>query len=158
MQLLEIEIIGVAVAYALFAIFIQRVFTNRKKVYEIQNTIKEKQNKYNELMKLENVAKEDLEKIQREITALMPEMFRHQLKSMVILLVGYAIIYYELLPLAFASASGKTTFTQFNLDYKALFFWVAVVCSFIFSTGSTMYDSRKMKKAEVQPQPPSPQQ
>jgi uncharacterized membrane protein (DUF106 family) len=123
-----------------------------KKVYEIQNTIKEKTDKLTQLSKIPTTPKAELDALQKEIMSLMPEVMRHQMKPLLVLLPLFVIIYYVLLPFFFASSAANLKFTSFNLTYQLLFFYVSLIFGLIVSLTITAYDKRKMKKEKAQVQ------
>jgi len=157
MEILGIEIIIIGVAYALLAVTVQRKLSNMKKMYEMQDSIKEKSNELMELTKKGNTDKALLDAKQKEVMGMVSQSMKFQLKPMFVVFPLFLVVYYWALPAGIGPLAGTQTFTMFNLDYKTLFIAVTFLVGLTVSMGLMQLDKRKMKKEKLAAQS-APQQ
>ena len=145
MDLLGIEVTLVAVAYVLLSIGLQRRLANPRKTYEAQDRIKKMTTELTELTK--NKADQALLSAkQKEITKVLGESMRSQMKPMFVILPLFLALYYLIFPAIFPSSFNVTLFST-TLSYKTYFIVVAFVLGLIVSTSMMAYDKAQMKKA-----------
>jgi hypothetical protein len=154
--MMEIVIGVVALAYVAFSVKVQRKLTNPARNYEIQNMIKEKSKELNELAK-NRASQELMDKKQKEVTTLLSESMRSQMKPMFVILPFFFIMFYVVFPAVFP-ADLKVDFMSAQWDYKSYFIMLAFVFGIVLSVGMSLYDKVKMarkQKQESQEQKPA---
>jgi uncharacterized membrane protein (DUF106 family) len=151
--MIGIEITLIALVYVIFSISMQRKLTNPKRTYEIQDAIKQKSKELSELSK-NRASQEQLMAKQKEVTALLSESMRSQLKPMFVILPVFFIMYYVLFPAAFPSNS-TVTLISVKFNYKTYFIVLAFVFGLALSVIMMLRDKAKMKKLEANPSEPS---
>lgn len=145
LDLLGIEVTLVAVAYVLVTIGLQRRLANPRKTYEAQDRIKKMTAELTELTK----SKADqvvLAAKQKEITGVLSESMRSQMKPMFVVLPLFLVLYYLIFPVVFPTAFNVSLFSM-SLSYKTYFVVVAFVLGLIISTSFMAYDKAQMRKA-----------
>lgn len=149
MAILEYAIIGVAIAYALLAVFLQRKLSNMDKMYELQDQIKAKSNELMELTK-KNTSKDILDAKQKEVMGMVSQSMRFQLKPMLVVFPMFLIVYYLALPAVFAPIVAGTVFNIFGISfgYQGLFILVAFIIGFGASMLLMSLDKKRLKKAK----------
>lgn len=141
-----IEVTIIAIAYVIVSLTMQRKLVNPKLVYETQQVIKVKTKELNELSK--NKASQDqLSAKQKEITTLLSQSMRSQLKPMFVVLPFFIVLYYVLFPMAFPS-DPNITFLSMTFGYRSYFILVAFVAGIVSSTGIGVYDKIKRDKEQ----------
>jgi uncharacterized membrane protein (DUF106 family) len=143
--MIGIEITIIAFVYVIFSISTQRKLTNPKRTYEIQEAIKQKSKELSELSK-NRASQEQLLAKQREVTTLLSESMKSQLKPMFVILPIFFILYYVLFPAAFPS-DATVTLLSMKFNYKTYFIILAFVFGLVLSIIMMMRDRATMKKA-----------
>lgn len=146
--MIGIEITIIAVVYVFFSVTTQRKLTNPTRTYEIQQIIKEKSKELNELVK-NKASQEQMAAKQKEVTALLSESMRSQLKPMFVILPVFLILYYIIFPAVFPSNPNITLFSN-PFNYRLYFIIVSFVLGLILSVGMMVYDKIRMSKAQKQ--------
>jgi len=141
-----IEITVIAVAYVVFSVAIQRKLVDMRKMREVQETIKQKSKELNELSK--NKASQDvLMAKQKEITSLLGQSMRSQLKPMMVLLPTFFIVYYLVFPAVFTTNPDITLpLLAWTLNYRSYFVMVAFVAGMIISFGLMFLDRIRLSR------------
>ncbi|MGA3020797.1 MAG: EMC3/TMCO1 family protein [Candidatus Micrarchaeales archaeon] len=142
--MIEIEITIIALVYVIFSISTQRKLINPKRNYEIQDAIKQKSKELSELSR-NKASQEQLLAKQREVTALLSESMKSQLKPMFVILPIFFVMYYVLFPAIFPSDS-TVTLLSMKFDYKTYFIILAFVFGLALSIIMMARDRIKMKK------------
>jgi uncharacterized membrane protein (DUF106 family) len=133
----------IGVAYASFALFLQRRLVNQKRVKEIQLRMKELTKEMQEMSK----RKEDITEKQKELMPLMSESMKHQFKAMFIILPLFFAVYYVALPNAFAAFNGDVYNFFVPLSYLNIFFISAFLCGIVLSISISIRDRIRAKRA-----------
>ncbi len=153
-MLLAIEITILAVAYVGFSVTTQRKLTNPKRTFEIQQEIKKKTTELNEMVKAK-ASQEQLAKKQKEVTGLLSESMRSQMKPMFVILPIFLVIFYLVFPAVF-STNPNVTVLSMNVNYKTYFIAVSFVLGLVLSMSFMLYDKIKLgakkQEASVPPQ------
>ncbi len=144
MDLLGIEVTLVAVAYVLISISLQRKLANPRRTYEVQDIIKKKTKELTELSK-NSATQAQMAAKQKEITGLLSESMKSQLKPMFVVLPLFLVLYYLVFPSIFP-ATLTVSLLSMNLGYKTYFIAIAFVLGFVISMSLMAYDKAKMKK------------
>ena len=134
----------VAVAYVLVSVFLQRRLVNMKRVYEVQDLIKKKTNELTELGK-GGADQAAMAAKQKEITGLLSESMKSQLKPMFVVLPLFLVLYYLVFPNFFSAAATVSLFSM-TLSYKTYFVAISFVVGLVISTSMMVLDKAKMKK------------
>ncbi len=134
----------VAVAYVLVSVFLQRRLVNMKRVYEVQDLIKKKTNELTELGK-GGADQAAMAAKQKEITGLLSESMKSQLKPMFVVLPLFLVLYYLVMPVFFASTLSVSLFS-ITLNYRSYFILVSFVLGFALSTSLMLRDRMMAKK------------
>jgi len=142
-----IELFIVSIVYVAVSVFLQRKLSDMKKVYAIQEETKQKSKELSDLAKA-NAGKEEIAKKQQELMALMQQSMRAQIKPMLIILPLFFIVYYLLLPYAFASSHFVFQFAGMKLGYRLFFIFIAFIVGLISSIFFMIHDRIKIKKEE----------
>ena len=145
MDPLGIEVTLIAVAYVCTSVLLQRKLTNPLRTYEIQNTIKKKTQELTELTK-RNADQKELSAKQGEITSLLSESMRSQMKPMFVVLPIFLVLYYLIFPAIFPSTADISVFSMI-VGYKTYFIAVAFVLGLVLSMSLMARDKARMKKA-----------
>lgn len=152
--MLAIEITILAVAYVGFSVTTQRKLTNPKRTFEIQQEIKKKTTELNEMVKAK-ASQEQLAKKQKEVTGLLSESMRSQMKPMFVILPIFLVIFYLVFPAVF-STNPNVTVLSMNVNYKTYFIAVSFVLGLVLSMSFMLYDKIKLgakkQEASVPPQ------
>ena len=144
--MIALLIVLIAVLYTLFSFVIQRKMANMKKVYEMQETIKQKSKELNDMVK--NGAKnEELMLKQREVMSLASESMINQMKPMIIILPLFLVVYYWLLPLIFP-AHPTIVIDGAKFAYNTFFIIVVFIVGLILSVSVMLIDRSKRKKEQ----------
>lgn len=137
----EIILIVIAVAYALFAVFIQRKLSNAKRLREIQAQISKTTKEMNQMMK-DKVPEAQIMAKQKEMMPLLGESMRSSMKPMFVILPLFLIVYYVLIPkIPFGAPSTPKSI-------QAFFFIVVFVVGIITAIAMMIYDKQQTKKVE----------
>jgi uncharacterized membrane protein (DUF106 family) len=137
----EMIIIVLAVAYALFAIAIQRKLSNAKRLREIQAQISKTTKEMNLMMK-NKVPEAEIVAKQKEMMPLLGESMRSSMKPMFVILPMFLIVYYLLIPKLPLGPSATPKSIQ---DF---FFIVVFVVGIISAIVMMLYDKQQTKKTE----------
>lgn len=154
--MIGIEVTILALAYVAFSITMQRKLTNPKRTYEIQREIQEKTKELNEMSK-NKASPDQLAKKQKEVTTLLSESMRSQMKPMFVILPIFFVVFYLVFPAAFPSNPNVTVpVVSWTLNYKTYFIAVSFVLGFVLSMGLMLNDKIKLGAAK-KPESPQPQ-
>jgi len=144
--MIALLIVLIALLYTLFSFVIQRKMANMKKVYEIQEIIKQKSKELSDMVK--NGAKnEELMLKQREVMSLASESMINQMKPMIIILPLFLVVYYWLLPLIFPTHP-KVIINGIKFAYNTFFIIVVFIFGLILSFSVMLIDRNKRKKEQ----------
>lgn len=143
--MIGIEVTLIATVYIAFSVLAQRKLVNRKRMYEVQSSLKAKSNELTEMSK-RGADKESMAAKQKEITSLLSESMSSQFKPMLAILPVFFLLYYLALPSLFPASATVTLFSM-TFNYKSYFIMVAFVLGFVVSMAVMAYDSFKMKRA-----------
>jgi uncharacterized membrane protein (DUF106 family) len=136
----------IAVLYTLLSFVIQRKMANMKKVYEMQEIIKQKSKELNDMVK--NGAKnEELVLKQREVMSLASESMINQMKPMIIILPLFLVVYYWLLPSIFPTHP-QIIIGGAKFAYNTLFIIMVFTFGLILSFSVMLIDRSKRKKEQ----------
>ncbi|MDE1874182.1 MAG: DUF106 domain-containing protein [Candidatus Micrarchaeota archaeon] len=152
-MVLGIEITVIALAYVVFSVFVQRKLVDMRKMQETQDVIKQKSKELNELSK-SGASQEKLAEKQKEITSMLGQSMRSQLKPMFVVLPIFFVVYYLVFPAVFPSSLQITVpFISMTLGYQTYFIAVAFVGGMVLSFGLMFRDrirlAREKKQAEA---------
>ncbi len=143
----ELIIIAIALAYTSFSIFAQRKISDPKRMRDAQAKMKKHTAILNDMVKNKR-PQEEIAAKQKELMPMMTESMKMQMKSTLIIIPIFFLLYYVLMPAMFGSISKETvTFIVSGLNYKSLFFAV-VFLSGLVSAGVIMAYDRKKTKLE----------
>jgi uncharacterized membrane protein (DUF106 family) len=151
--MIEIVVTAIAIAYVAFSVTAQRKLTNPKRTYEIQQVIKDKTKELNEMSK-NKASQEQMAKKQKEITGLLSESMRSQMKPMFVILPVFFIMFYVVFPAIFPTNPNVSVLSM-DFDYKTYFILVSFVLGFVLSMSLMIYDKVRLggsKKQEGQAQ------
>lgn len=148
-----IEITAIAIIYVLFSVYVQRRLVDMKHMQEVQETIKAKSKELNEMTK-SKVSNDVLMAKQKEITTLLGQSMRSQLKPMFVILPIFFVVYYLVFPAVFTTNPNVTVpILAWTLNYKSYFIGVAFIVGIILSFGLMFRDrirlAKEKKQAEV---------
>jgi len=140
----------IAITYTLVSFVIQRKMANTKKVYEMQERIKQKTKELNEIIK-SGVKSEELMVKQKEVMSLASESMMNQMKPMIIILPLFFVVYYWLLPFVFPM---KPVIVIGNMKFVYTTFFILIVFVFglLLSLAVMLVDRSMRKKAQQQEQ------
>ena len=145
---IEIIIVVIAIMYALGTLSLQRKLSNPKKAREIQRKMKAHSKILNEMTK-NGATREQIMQKQSEIMPLMTESMKNQMKSAIVVLPIFLIIYSVALPY-FANSMGfvKDTinFVFPNMTYQSFFFSITFIIGIIMTAFILIYDRKKSKE------------
>jgi uncharacterized membrane protein (DUF106 family) len=148
---ISVAITIAAIAYVLLSVFLQRRLVNMKRVYEVQEIIKRKTKELTDMGKA-GADQAALAAKQKEITGLLSESMKSQLKPMFVVLPLFLVLYYLVLPAVFPPPLSVSLFSM-TLDYRAYFILVSFVLGFVLSTALMVRDkSRASKAAKIEAQ------
>lgn len=150
-----IEITVIAIIYVIFIVGVQRKLVDQKHMYEVQEIVKAKSKELSDLAKT-NADRDQLLAKQKEITSLLGESMRSQLKPTFVVLPTFLIVYYLLFP-AIYPADPSVLVMGFSMDYRTYFVALAFVLGLILSFGLMARDRWKMKKEKGQHASPGPE-
>lgn len=141
-----IEITMVALVYVVFSVVVQRKLVDMKRMQEVQEIIKGKSKELNELSK--NKASQDvLMAKQKEITSLLGQSMKSQLKPMFVVLPIFFVVYYLVFPAVFTTNPSVTVpIISMTLNYKSYFIAVAFVAGIILSMALMLRDRMRLAK------------
>jgi uncharacterized membrane protein (DUF106 family) len=145
----EIIIIVIAVAYALFAVVLQRKLSNAKRLREIQAHITKTTKEMNLMIKNKAPESEIMAK-QKEMMPLLGESMRSSLKPMFVILPMFLIVYYLLIPNLPLGGTPPAT----PKSIQSFFFIVVFIVGIISAIGLMIYDKQATKKAEKELETP----
>jgi len=146
--MIALLIVLIAVLYTLFSFVIQRKMANMKKVYEMQEIIKQKSKELSDMVK--NGAKnEELMLKQREVMSLASKSMINQMKPMIIILPLFLVVYYWLLPLIFPTHPA-VIIDGVKIAYNNFFIIVVFVFGLILSFSVMLIDRSKRKREQEQ--------
>ncbi len=145
-----IEITAIAIIYVVFSVSAQRKLVDMKHMQEVQETIKQKSKELNEMVK----AKADQEKLalkQKEITTLLGQSMRSQLKPMFVVLPIFFVVYYLVFPAVFTTNPNITVpVLSMTLNYRTYFIAVAFVAGLLLSGALMLRDRMRLAKEKQQ--------
>ena len=101
----------ISVAYVMLSVFLQRRLVNMRRVMEVQEAIKTKTKELTDMGK-GGADQASLAAKQKEITALLSESMRSQMKPMFVVLPMFLVLYYLLLPAFFPSTLNVSLFSM----------------------------------------------
>jgi uncharacterized membrane protein (DUF106 family) len=146
--MITLLIVLIAVLYTLFSFVIQRKMANMKKVYEMQEIIKQKSKELSDMVK--NGAKnEELMLKQREVMSLASKSMINQMKPMIIILPLFLVVYYWLLPLIFPTHPA-VIIDGVKIAYNNFFIIVVFFFGLILSFSVMLIDRSKRKREQEQ--------
>lgn len=148
MSMIGILITLAAVAYVLLSVFLQRKLVNMRRVSEVQEIIKKKTKELTDMSK-GGADQAALSAKQKEITSLLSESMRSQLKPMFVVLPLFLLLYYLVLPAVFPPPLNVSVFSM-TLDYRAYFIMVSFILGFVLSTALMVRDRSRAKKQLAQ--------
>lgn len=142
-------IIVAGVLYTIGAAVVQRKLTNPKKNREMQDQIKIYSKEINELIK-KNAPKEEISAKQSQMMPLVRQSMTANLKSTIVLIPSFLVVYYLIVPWLFGGLGTSTiafSIGSYNvsLEYKGLFFVCVFVLGITTSIGIMIYDRRRAK-------------
>ncbi|MFP3279026.1 MAG: EMC3/TMCO1 family protein [Candidatus Micrarchaeota archaeon] len=144
--MIALLIVLIALLYTLFSFVIQRKMANMKKVYELQEIIKQKSKELSDMVK--NGAKnEELMLKQREVMSLASESMINQMKPMIIILPLFLVVYYWLLPLIFPTHP-EVAIDGIKFAYNTFFIIAVFIFGLILSFSVMLVDRNKRKKEQ----------
>ena len=148
--MIGIEVTILALVYVAFSVTTQRKLVNPKRTFEIQREIQVKTKELNEMVK--NKASQDLlAKKQKEITGMLSESMRSQMKPMFVILPIFFVLFYLVFPAVFASNPNVTVpVLSMTFNYKTYFIIVSFVLGFALSTSLMIYDRVRLSKGKKQ--------
>jgi uncharacterized membrane protein (DUF106 family) len=148
LDLLGIEVTILAIAYVLASVSLQRRLANPRKTYKMQDDIKKLTKELTELTK-NKAAQVQIDAKQKEITGLLSQSMKSQLKPMFVVLPLFLALYYLVFPMIIPGTPNVTLFSM-TLGYKTYFVAAAFVIGLIISMSLMAYDKSKMKKEAAQ--------
>lgn len=137
----EMIIVVIAVAYALFAVVIQRKLSNAKRLREIQAQISKTTKEMNLMMK-NKVPEAQIMAKQKEMMPLLSESMKSSMKPMFVILPLFLLVYYVLIPMIPFGAPATPKSIQ------SFFFTVVFVVGIATALVMMVYDRQQTKKAE----------
>jgi len=144
--MITLLIVLIAILYTLFSFVIQRKMANTKKVYEMQEIIRQKSKELSDMVK--NGAKnEELMLKQREVMSLASESMINQMKPMLIILPLFLVVYYWLLPSIFPTHP-EVIIGGIKFAYNTFFIIVVFTFGLILSFSVMLIDRNKRKKEQ----------
>jgi uncharacterized membrane protein (DUF106 family) len=146
--MMELVITALAIVYVIFSVTMQRKLTNPSRTQEIQKLIKDKSKELNDLAK-GGASQEQMAKKQKEVTTLLSESMRSQMKPMFVILPIFFIMFYVVFPAVFP-ADLKVDFLSAPWDYKSYFIMVSFVVGIATSLGMSVYDKMRLAKKQKQ--------
>ncbi len=144
---IEIIVVGSAVAYVAFSVFMQRKLVNMKRLRELQVAIKKKSNELNELARSHGDPQLLMAK-QREIMPLLSESMKLQLKPMLVILPILLVIYYVFMPLFIPNI--KLDMLGMALTAQEFFIVFTVIFGLVASVITLFYEKKMQKKVETE--------
>lgn len=144
--MIALLIVLIAILYTLSSFAIQRKMANMKKVYEMQELIKQKSKELNDMVK-NGAKKEELILKQREVMSLASESMLNQMKPMIIILPLFLVIYYWLLPSIFPTHPNVTIYGA-KFAYNTFFIIVVFIFGLALSFSVMLIERGKKKKEQ----------
>ncbi len=138
-------IVALAIGYTALALVLQRKLSHPKKMRHLQNRSTALSKELREMMK-NKASQEEMAKKQKELMPLMSESMKTNMKPMLVVLPLFFLVWYVLLPMAFAQYSAAKINFIVPLGYKGLFFIVLFVGGMISSISIMIYDRKKAKE------------
>ncbi len=139
-----IELITAGIVYAIFSVVVQRRLSNVDRMYEIRARMSQHTKELMEMTKT-NAPKEKIAAKQKDLTTTSMESMKNQMKPMLIVLPIFAIVYYVLVPMGFATAGITVILLGFTLNYQLLFIVVTFVSGILLSIIFSMRDRKRLK-------------
>ena len=137
------EILAAALIYSLFAIAIQRILVDTRKMRELNLKIKEAQKELNDLIK-SKAPQEHITNKNKEMMPLLSETMRKQMKPMIVLLPLSLIVWEVVVPRAFSNAAGTyVSVAGWKLGYTNFFIVSLFVIGFVMAMIIQLYDKKK---------------
>ena len=134
-----IIVLVIAVAYALFAVVVQRKLSNAKRLRQIQAQISNVTKEMNLMMK-NKVAEAEIMAKQKEMMPLLGESMKSSMKPMFVILPLFLIVYYVLVPkLPLGPSATPTSIQHF---FFLVVFVVGIICAVVLM----IYDKQQTKK------------
>ncbi len=138
-------LVALALGYTVLAVVLQRKLSNPKKMRHLQNKSNQLSKELKEMMK-NKASQEDMAKKQKELMPLMSESMKTQMKPMLVVLPLFFLVWYVLLPMAFAQYNGETINFIVPLGYRGIFFVILFVGGMLSSISIMIYDRKKAKE------------
>ncbi len=143
------DLVVISALFAVISQTLQLILGNRKETRRVQKNMKEKNAELKELMKKGESAKNDVERVQRE----MMELSTSTMKNMPKLMIVNMIVFLPLFGLVSHAYNGTKINLFFPLNMvwaQGDWFWFYVMCSFLISMVVNhvlnTYDEQKEKK------------
>lgn len=143
------DLVVISALFAVISQTLQLILGNRKETRRVQKNMKEKNAELKELMKKGESAKNDVERVQRE----MMELSTSTMKNMPKLMIVNMIVFLPLFGLVSHAYNGTKINLFFPLNMvwaQGDWFWFYVMCSFLISMVVNhvlnTYDEKKEKK------------
>lgn len=141
-QSVALSIILIGIAYAVFAIVLQRKINDPKKMRALQKQINDLTKEINEMAK----RKEDVTEKQKLIMPLMGDTMKLQMRTIFVVLPLFFLVYYGAIPFLYHPFFGTEYTIIYPMSYQTLFFATVFVLGFVLSFAILEYDKRKAKE------------
>lgn len=140
---LQLEIIGLAIAYSVLLILLQRLLIDVDRMYELRAHMNKHQKHLMALTK-QNASKETIAEKQKELIAVSSESMKMQMKPMIVTLPLYAVLYYLVLPKYFSNVPNFHIFS-ITLNYGLAFIVFSLILTMVLQQLIAFYDRRRLK-------------
>ena len=141
-----IELTVFAIVYVLFSVGVQRKLVDMRAMQEVQEVIKAKSKELNDMSK-SGASQEKLAEKQKEITSLLGQSMKSQLKPMIVVLPIFFVVYYLIFPAVFTTNPNITLpLLGWSINYKTYFIAVAFVAGMALSLGLMLNDKLRIAK------------
>lgn len=143
--MITLELIAAAVAYICIAVPLQRKLTNMPKMYAAQAEMNAKTKELNDLAK-SGASNEVLMAKQKELSGILMSSMKFQMKPLLVLAPFSILVYYVLLPMAFAAQPFTLVIPllSYALTYKQFFFLSCLVLGLVVSLTLQMRDKKRI--------------
>jgi uncharacterized membrane protein (DUF106 family) len=143
LTIIQFELIGVAVAYSLLLVALQRILINVDRMYEIRAHMNKHQTHLMKMVK-ENASKEEIAAKQKILMEASTESMKMQFKPMIVTLPLYAVLYYLVLPHYFGGVP-NLSILSFSLSYRWTFIVFSLILTMVLTQLISLYDRRRLK-------------
>lgn len=138
------EIVVSGVIYTIAAAVVQRKMSNPKRTRELQDQIKIFSKEINEMIK-RNAPKEEISAKQRVMMPLVKQSMTLNMKSTLVLIPTFLIVYYLIIPWLFGGLGASATAFSIgsynvSLQYRGVFFVSVFILGICTSIGIMLYD------------------